>query len=77
MSTVRAKFVCNEVSKKKHWDSSDRFLHEAKLSPVTTGSDENKEFFAASPSGSIQLGSFLPDAFEPGKEYYIDFTLAE
>jgi hypothetical protein len=74
---VRAKFTCTTVSKSLHWDGSKRFLYTANLTPVTTGSDENKSFFAATPSGSISLGSFLEDAFEPGKEYYVDFTPAD
>jgi hypothetical protein len=77
MSTVRAKFVCRSVSKSKHWDGTNRFLFTASLQPVTGGTDENKSFFEATPQGSIELGAFLPDAFEPGKEYYVDFTPAE
>lgn len=73
---VRAKFTCTSVSKSKHWDGTGRFLHTATFNPVMTGSEENKKFFAATPIGSIQLGSFLEDAFEPGKEYVVDFTPA-
>jgi len=39
-------------------------------------SDENKSFFAATPSGKLELGQFLEDAFEPGKQYYVDISLA-
>lgn len=49
------------------------------LGPVMGGSDENKRFWDASPSGEIRLGTINPDAwkqFELGKEYYIDFTPA-
>ena len=77
MDTVRAKFVCTTVSKSLHWDGTKRPLFTANLNAVTSGSDENKSFFAATPSGTIQLGSFLPEAFEIGKEYYVDFTLVE
>ena len=41
---------------------------------------ENKSFWDASPSGSVQLGVVNPEAwkhFEIGKEYYLDFTPAE
>jgi hypothetical protein len=41
---------------------------------------ENKQFWDATPSGSLQLGVVNPEAwkhFEIGKEYYLDFTLAE
>lgn len=40
---------------------------------------ENTKFWKASPSGEIKLGtvnSAAWSAFEMGKEYYIDFTLA-
>lgn len=40
---------------------------------------ENKAFWEASPSGSIQLGTVNPGAweqFELGKSYYVDFSEA-
>jgi hypothetical protein len=77
MNQVRAKFVCNSVSKSKHWDASGRFLYTASLSPVVSGSEENKQFFSSTPVGKIELGSFSEDHFEPGKEYYVDFSKAE
>lgn len=50
------------------------------LHPVYSGSEENKQFFAATPGGQVYL-NILNDAafeqFEQGKEYYVDFTLAE
>lgn len=77
MSKIRAKFQCHEVSKLRHWDASGRFLYSAKFSAVTNGSEENKAFFAATPNGSLTLGCFLPDAFEPGKEYFLEITPAD
>lgn len=76
---TRAKFVCQSVSKSKHWNGSseNKFLYTAKLNPVTGNSDENKKFWEATPSGQIELTSILTDAFEPGKEYYVDFTPVE
>lgn len=71
---VRAKFSCTSVGKSVHWDGSKRFLFTANFIPVSGGTEENKSFWASTPSGRIELGSFLPDAFEPGKEYYVDFT---
>jgi hypothetical protein len=50
-----------------------------KLSPVMNGSDENKEFYKYSPSGSIELGTVNEGAatqFEISKEYYVYFTPA-
>jgi len=73
---TRAKFVCTTVSKSKHWDGSGRFLFTAKLNPVMSGSEENKKFYTATPSGNIELGQFGEDVFEPGKSYFVDFTEA-
>lgn len=50
------------------------------LNAVTSGSDENKGFFEATPSGSIQMGIVNKDAaaqFVPGQEYYVDFSEAK
>lgn len=50
------------------------------LLPVTSGSDENKEFYKWTPSGKIELGTLnesAAKAFEIGKEYYVDFNCAE
>lgn len=65
---VRAKFVCN-------MKRDDMVL----FSPVYSGSPENQEFFKATPGGDISLyvvNKAAYDAFEMGKEYYIDFTPA-
>lgn len=77
---VRAKFYCSSVTKKVHWernsDGSTKYVFDAQFHPVTGTTDENKKFYAATPSGQLNLVSILPDAFEPGKEYYLDFSLA-
>lgn len=47
--------------------------------PVVDGSPENKQFFAATPAGSISLSVVNRDAanrIEAGQEYYIDFSPA-
>lgn len=75
--TTRAKFTCQSVTKSKHWNADKGFLYTAKFNPVMAGSEENKNFFEASPSGSIELGTLKEDHFEPGKSYYIDFIEAE
>lgn len=67
---VRAKFKCTE--------KSDQVI---KLDPVTYGSKENEEFFRYTPGGQISLYGITnqkaTDAFEVGKEYYVDFTKAD
>jgi len=43
-------------------------------------SEENKQFFASTPSGQITLSILRPEAvtwFEKGKKYYVDFTSAQ
>ena len=72
---IRAKFKCNSVTKRTGWNGSE-FVYDAKFSPVTSGSDENKKFYAATPGGECNLISILPDAFVVGSEYYLDFTPA-
>jgi hypothetical protein len=50
------------------------------FTPVGDAGGENKLFWDATPSGSLQLGIVNQEAwahFELGKEYYLDFTPAE
>lgn len=71
---VRAKFIVDSVAKTRYGHSK------VNLTPVTSGSKENEQFWTYTPSGSIELQTTNPDAanqFEVGKEYYVDFTPAE
>ncbi len=68
--TVRAKFHCDNVEKTD--DGST-----AQFSAVTSGSKENDSFFEATPFGSLNIGTVRGDHFEQGKNYYLDFSLAE
>lgn len=77
---VRAKFICQSITRRKHWDASKGDIHSISLTPVSSGSAENNAFYAATPSGEIKLDTLNDDAgkqFELGKAYYIDFTPAE
>lgn len=77
---VCAKFKVDTITRSKHWDKSKGEIHTIRLTPVTSGSDENAEFYAATPSGSIDLATVNQQAgeqFELGQEYYVDFTKAE
>jgi hypothetical protein len=78
--TVRAKFVVQEIARRKHWDKAKPDICDIKLSPVTGGSAENDAFYAATPGGQIVLGtcnSAAVAALELGKAYYVDFLPAE
>lgn len=66
---VRAKFYVNSV--KEHDGVFD--VH---LMPVSSGSDENKQYWSATPAGSIMISTVNPFAgnqFKQGREYYVDF----
>jgi hypothetical protein len=78
--SVRAKFKVDSITRTKHWDKSKGEIQTIKLSPVSSGSQENTSFYAATPSGQISLDTLNEEAgrqFELGVEYYIDFTKAE
>lgn len=67
---VRAKFVVNSITKFKDGGN-------VSLSAVTSGSEENEKFWKYTPSGSMEMQVINKEAlsrFEPGAEYYIDFT---
>ena len=44
--------------------------------PVTSGSEENKKFYASTPTGSLKITTSRIDQFVPGKEYYLDIISA-
>lgn len=78
MATVRCKFRCTSITKRENWDKSKGpFLYDYEFSAVTGDSDENKSFFAATPSGSLKVGTVKDDIFVPGQAYYLDITPAE
>lgn len=74
---VRCKFECIEKKEFKGWDKDHPILYGYVFQPVTGGSEENKQFFAATPSGRFEVGTVLVDAFEVGKEYYLDIISTE
>ena len=74
---TRAKFYVNQIIRTSGWNGAT-----IKLQPVYSNDPqhENKKFWEATPSGSIELNINNPDAveeFELGKEYFVDFTPAE
>jgi hypothetical protein len=76
MGTVRAKFKCTAVTT----NESGKTIS---LRPVYGNGDpnhENTQFYKYTPGGSIELSTVNEEAankFEVGKEFYVDFTLAE
>jgi hypothetical protein len=74
--TTRCKFECVSVTKRKGW-SGHAYLYDAEFLAVTSGSDENKAFFAATPSGSLKVATVVSDVFEVGKSYYLDLSEVE
>lgn len=81
---IRAKFKVTEITRhmgsKKEGDAwVPAEMQTIKAVPVSGGSEENKRFWDASPSGELRLGVINQaawSAFELGREYYLDFTEA-
>ena len=78
---VRAKFVVQSITRTQSTTYRDgnyvpEEVQTIKLFPVTGSSEENKKFFASTPSGAIELGTVNLEAakqFELNKSYYVDF----
>lgn len=73
---VRAKFTVQQITR-RHGKSENQEVHTVEMWPVTGGCDENKYFFASTPTGKIELGTIKPNLFELNKTYYVDFTPAD
>lgn len=83
--TVRAKFYCISITKQFGGGYNDEgkyvnmVVYGYRFQAVTGGpgaDEENKKFYASTPSGTIELQAVRDDFFEIGKEYYLDFTPA-
>lgn len=81
--TVQAKFQCTSVKKYANnvWDVEGKgyksgFTYAYEFQAVTGTSDENKQFFASTPSGNLTMAAVRDDLFVPGKSYYLNFTEA-
>ncbi len=92
-ATVRAKFKVDSINRhtasvagpvvegRQTWLPGE--VRTIQMSPVYGNGDpqhENTKFWQASPSGQLTLGCAnlaAAEHFELGKEYYLDFTLAE
>ena len=70
---TRCKFKCES---KNQNESGFQVI----MKPVTCGSKENEDFFKFTPYGIFDFGTVnekSAEQFEPGKEYFIDITLAK
>lgn len=77
MPKVRCKFRC--VSRREYvgWGGTrdnPPMFYEYVFTVVTGGSPENEQFFASTPSGSVNISAVRSDIFVVGQEYYLDFT---
>jgi hypothetical protein len=71
--TVRCKFVVDSVFKNRYGTAT------VKMTPVTTGSEENKTFWEYTPSGNFEISTtnmIAAEQLEIGQEYYIDIIKA-
>lgn len=72
---VRAKFRVDSITRTQNGG------HTVALTPVTTGSEENKQFYKYTPYGNIALNTINDAALrafgDPGDLFYVDFTPAE
>jgi len=72
---VRCKFRCHYQEKYYNKDTGELTGALIKMSPVYSGSEENKQFFNATPSGEINFYSVNPavvEEIQEGEEYYVD-----
>lgn len=74
---VRAKFKCDTITTERNaYGEFDKITFRA----VSDGSEENKAFWKATPSGTLEMQCVNKEAtaqFTPGASYYLDFTPAE
>ena len=75
MQTVRAKFRCNTVEQSTSEPTQVmRHLPDGGDSSIP----EDQRYAKYTPSGELRINVDNPAVvFEPGRQYYLDFTLAE
>ena len=71
--TIRCKFICSSV-KENYLVSGSNWEYE--FYAVYSGSEENKKFWKATPSGNLKFGSMNGPFFQVGSEYYLDISKA-
>lgn len=76
--SVRSKMKCEGKEEASYGDEGTKG-GTVRLSPVTSGSDENASFYKYTPGGSLVLSTINQAAFDQftvGKEYYVDVSEA-
>ena len=76
---MRCKMKLESIRRRKHWDKTKGDIQDLEFTAVMNGSEENKSFFAATPSGSLIVGTVNAEAvaaLELGESYYVDITPA-
>lgn len=73
---TRCKVKGVAVSKKVGFNGHE-FVYDASFNPCYGDTPENKAFFAATPSISLTVCTVAGDVFQPGKDYYLDFSQAD
>lgn len=78
---IRCKFTCQSITRSlasRYNSETKKYetvpLDTADLYVVTGGSEENKAFFATTPSGKLELGLHNPGVFVVGADYYITIS---
>ena len=72
--TIKAKFQVLSVIDNQYNEGKK----DVTLLAVTANSEENKQYWEATPAGSINLSVLNPEAeFEAGAEYIVEFTKVE
>lgn len=71
--TTRCKFECVSVRKSKFWGEV-KYVYEYEFNVVIGGSEENKAFFASTPTGKLTFQAVKDSLFEPGQLVYLDIS---
>ena len=80
MSKMRAKLVVQSVTKHQSGETLKFAAVGRKDAYPADGSDENNSFAKFTPSASCEMFVANPDLhgrFQPGEEFYVDFTKAD